>query len=262
MLDACFGMGVNSLALTQLQLYCRPSELQKLQEGRSFEGYKVHGLSMSQACIEKAEQLLQERGLPYGPNEQIDMQVGSFFHLGKLPQKFYDVVLVLDNSIALCIDVDMIALALTQISAKVRPGGLVLVGMKDYDQIIGENGDDPSTLSLDTSAREYDGRFPVSYTRKDERIVHFQNWSWTPTDPERRLYMLEHYLLRGRRDERASHRVGEWAFRTTKTTVPQRAITRPELAQALREAGFVAMKWLRPHQTGYAQDVCVGLKPL
>ena len=46
------------------------------------------------------------------------------------------------------------------------------------------------------------------------------------------------------------------------TTVPQRAITRDELSRAVREAGFGAIRWLSPSQTGFREYVCIAFKPL
>jgi glycine/sarcosine N-methyltransferase len=107
-----------------------------------------------------------------------------------------------------------------------RPGGVLLASIRDYDEILRTrpSGDPPR-------------RF---VTADGERIV-FQVWEWVSDD----RYALRHFIM--------SRGPAGWSVSEHATTY--RALPRRALSEALRKGGFDEVTWRMPEETGFYQPI-------
>ncbi len=107
-----------------------------------------------------------------------------------------------------------------------RPGGVLLVSIRDYDEALRErpSGDVPRRFA----------------TEAGERIV-FQVWDWLSDD----RYALRHFIMDGGLDD--------WNVTERRTTY--RALSRAALSDALGRAGFEDVVWRMPEETGFYQPI-------
>jgi glycine/sarcosine N-methyltransferase len=138
-----------------------------------------------------------------------------------------DVVVCADNSLPHLLTAAEVTTALREMRRVARPGGLVLVSTRDYDEL----------------RRTRPAATPVQVSRDAERLTTtFQLWSWHD-DGER--YDYEHLMLTGDGTGwRVGHRTGTYW-----------ALTRAELSALASDAGLVGVRWLLPAQTGFFQPL-------
>ena len=138
----------------------------------------------------------------------------------------FDAVIAFDNAVPhLDRDDDVVATAAAARRA-LRPGGVFLASIRDYDQLLVERPrfDPPRVL----------GHGP------EERIV-LQLWTWL----DDRRYRLEHMVL-SREDSHWDTRVRVGAYR---------AILREELTRLFEQAGFRDVRWRLPSEGGFYQPI-------
>jgi SAM-dependent methyltransferase len=139
----------------------------------------------------------------------------------------FDVVVCADNSLPHLLSAPDVTAALGSMRRVLRDGGLLLLTLRDYDEI-------RRTRPLSTP--------PQVSSAPDGRVITFQLWHWHE-DGER--YDLEHFQLIPAGDE--------WTVRRRRTTYW--ALSRPQLTHLLAEAGFADIVWHAPESTGYYQPV-------
>lgn len=111
-LDAACGTGQHALALAA-------------------HGYKAAGADLSPAMIERARQNAAERRLP------VRFDVAGFGELGETFRRdSFDLLLCLGNSLPHIPDQKGLALALTDFASVLKPGGLLLLQNRNYDQVL------------------------------------------------------------------------------------------------------------------------------
>jgi hypothetical protein len=110
-----------------------------------------------------------------------------------------------------------------------RPEGVVLVGVRDYDAV-----------------REDRPRGTVPRRIEDEHgeRIYVQTWEWSE---DGRGYDMELFIL-SRNDS---------GWETESADVRMRAYCRDELETAFRGADFGALEWLEPEDTGFYQPILV-----
>ena len=191
--------------------------------GLALGGHDVLATDLSPASIVRARHEAASMGaaLTFG--------VADFTRLAEQVDGAFACVLSCDNSVAhLHTDADLARFA-AGVEAKLRPGGLALVSLRDYAVLWAERA----------------AGHPV---RVGPGAISFQVWDW---DAEGRSYELAQFTLRGE---------GE-SWQTACRRTPLRALRRDELCDALSAAGLGDVRWRTPDETGYYQPIVTARKP-
>ena len=128
-----------------------------------------------------------------------------------------------DNSVAHLHTDEQLAGFAESVAAKLRPGGLAVVSLRDYEALWAERA----------------AGHPV---RVGPGTISFQVWDW---DDEGHSYELAQFTLRGS---------GE-SWQTTCRRTRLRALRRDELCGGLEAAGLDDVRWRTPDETGYYQPI-------
>ncbi|MFI9829145.1 class I SAM-dependent methyltransferase [Streptomyces sp. NPDC051913] len=188
--------------------------------GLAGAGYDVVGSDLSPRAAARATVEAASRGVRL-PTAAADMR--------RLPfgASVFDVVVCADNALPHLLCAQDVSAALGEIRRVLRDGGLLVLTLRDYDEL---------RRTRPTSAPPQVGQTP------DGRVITFQLWHWHE-DGER--YDLEHFQMIP---------AGEsWTVRRRTTTYW--ALTRPVLTRLLAEAGFADVLWHAPEATGFYQPV-------
>ena len=142
-------------------------------------------------------------------------------------------MLAFDNVLPHLLSEAEVELAVANMASRLRPGGLLMASIRDYDRILAEPppGEVPRVLGDDATGR---------------RIV-FQLWDWLP---DGLTYDLRLFILR--------HNGGGWE--TKEHTTRYRALRRYELSAALAKAGLTWIRWLMPDESRYYQPIVTARK--
>ena len=189
--------------------------------GLASRGHEVLGTDISPAAAARARRESDARGL------SLRTAAGDM-RRPPVPAGAFDVVLCADNSLAHLLTADDIDTALRAMHRSLREGGLLLIGLRDYEQARADRR--PATV-------------PQVTRTETGRSISFQLWDWYP-DGER--YDLEHFQLLPDGDD--------WQVRVRRTT--SWALTHTELGRLVTAAGFRDVEWLAPERTGFMQPVC------
>jgi SAM-dependent methyltransferase len=213
-LDCACGIGTQTLGLAQ-------------------RGHTLMGIDLSGAAISRAK---REAGLR---NLSIQFEVADMRSLSSIPETGFDVVVAADNALPHLLDDQDLARAVQQIAGKVRPGGLFLASIRDYDQVVEQHP------AMPPPAFFQDGAY---------RRIYHQVWDWTSD----RQYTVHLYITK----EDGSG----WTCRHFVSVY--RAVLREELTAILHQAHFVEVRWLMPAESGFYQPVVlarrgnIGVTPL
>ena len=207
LLDCSCGIGTQSLGLAS-------------------RGYDVMATDVSAHAVERCQREADTRDI------HLRSQVVDMRHLADEVAGRFDVVLSCDNAMPHLLGRWDLLAAVRGMFARLVPGGLVVIGMRDYDQLRQER---PTS----TPVRVLDG---------GDRLV-FQVWDW---DRSGETYGLKHFLVQRQN--------GDW--HTQCNEVRYRALTRMELTTALASAGFVDMEWQLPAASGHFEPLVTALRPL
>jgi SAM-dependent methyltransferase len=187
-------------------------------------GHTVVASDLSDASVKRAEREVQARGL------KVEFHVADMRNLSSLPESDFDVVLAADNSLPHLLSDDDLAQALKSISARLRPGGLFLASIRDYDSLLQTR---PSVQA------------PAFYSDKGSRRIVHQIWDW-----HENRYTIHLYLT--------------WETGSSWTTkhyaCQYRAIKRKELFDSLESSGFRAIEWLMPESSSFYQPIVLARK--
>lgn len=145
----------------------------------------------------------------------------------------FDVVLSADNSLPHLLTLDDLECATRAMAAALRPGGLLLASIRDYDALLERK---PASTS------------PAFAGSPGGRRITFQLWAW---EADGRTYALEMFVLK-------EIRAAEWTVTTHRARY--RALTRAELTAALETAGIVDAEWILPDRSGFFQPVVRGVR--
>jgi glycine/sarcosine N-methyltransferase len=190
--------------------------------GLAARGYQVHATDLSPKSVERAQTEASKRGL------DMTFGVADFRTLAAQVDGEFDVVIACDNSLPHLLTDNELAQAAENIYAKAAPGGLLLASIRDYDAIIQEK---PTSVPV-----------RINGEGKNRRVV-FQIWDWLP---ESDRYTVNHFIL-----NQPEH--DQWTMKYHVTTY--RALTRDTMSNAFEQAGFTAIQWHMPENSGYYQPV-------
>lgn len=188
--------------------------------GLARRGYRMTGSDLSAGAVERARREVAARGL------EAQLFVADMRDLSAVPGQGFDAVIAMDNSLPHLESEEDLLRAASEVRGKLRPGGVFLASVRDYDTLMVER---PLVQGLaffmDGAAR---------------RIVH-QVWDWA----DERKYTFHLYVTRETPEGwDTRHSAGDY-----------RAVTREELSNILRVAGFESDRWVFPSESGFYQPV-------
>jgi glycine/sarcosine N-methyltransferase len=188
-------------------------------------GHKVTGTDISPGAIQKALAEKARTGI------DVEFSVADMRSLENAPESF-DVVISFDNAIAhLTSDADL-AFAISNVLSVLRPGGVFIASMRDYD-----------ILRQERPTGTMPRRIVDSYGER----VYVQTWDWTE---DGKSYDLRLFVVK---------RSGEsWTSQPIETRM--RAYTRGEIATELEKTGFAASEWVFSEQSHFYQPVLIARK--
>ncbi|MFE4329382.1 class I SAM-dependent methyltransferase [Streptomyces sp. NPDC056831] len=189
-------------------------------------GHRVTGTDISSSAVRRAGREASSREV-HLPVAAADMR--------RLPfaGHRFDVVVCADNSLPHLLTEEDVHAALAEMRRVLRPGGLLVISTRPYDEIL-------RTRPVSTS--------PQLTSTPTGRTITFQLWDWH-NDGER--YDLEHFQLIPD---------GEgWRVHVRRSTYW--ALARQQLADSVTEAGFAAAEWEAPESSGYFQPVLTARVP-
>jgi glycine/sarcosine N-methyltransferase len=194
--------------------------------GLALRSYLVHASDLSPAAVERGRREAAGFGVA------ISWGVADLRTLAQQVEGTFDVVLSCDNALPHLLTDEDLRLAAGAMRAKLRPGGLLLVSIRDYDRLVEERP--PATT-------------PGLLDGPDGRRVYFQLWDWRA---DGRRYTLHLFILK--------EVEGRWE--TTHAATEYRALLRDELSAILGDAGFADPRWHAPEESGYLQPIVTALR--
>jgi len=185
--------------------------------GIALQGHDVLATDLSPGAVRRAaaEATIMGARLATG--------VADFTRLADEVEGTFACVLACDNSVAHLHTDDELARFAGGVVAKLAPGGLALVSLRDYAPLVAERA----------------GGHPV---RVGDGTISFQIWDW---DDDGRAYAMAQFTLRGEGEH----------WQTTCRRTRLRALLRDDICGALAAAGLSEVRWRTPAETGYYQPV-------
>lgn len=192
--------------------------------GLAARGHQVIASDLSPQAIERATREAKARDL------DIEFHVSDMTDLTEIRSSDFDVITALDNALPHLSPVD-VQRAVRAIRTKLRPGGLFVASIRDYDALILER---PIVQG------------PTFYGAKESRRIIQQVWDWIDHD----RYILHLYITFHTAEGWTSpHFVSEY-----------RCLLRADLSAVLESEGFKEVKWLMPAETGFYQPLVLALR--
>jgi 2-polyprenyl-3-methyl-5-hydroxy-6-metoxy-1,4-benzoquinol methylase len=189
--------------------------------GLALKGYAVHGTDLSPAAVARAQREAARLGVT------LTTDVADLRALDAIREGGFDVVLSCDNAIPHLLSDDDLRRAAEGMAAKLRPGGLLVVSIRDYDDLI---------------SRKPRADLPRVFDRPEGRQIAFQVWDWSDTTP---TYTVHQFITR--------EAAGGWETHHESTVY--RALRRTELSEIVRAAGLHDIRWHLPAKSGYYQPI-------
>lgn len=192
--------------------------------GVAARGHRVFASDISPVSVARAEREAAALGLKLSGFAVADMRTLS----DQISQRF-DAVLSCDNALPHLLEDAELAAAAHHLHAMLRPGGLLIATIRDYDAAQPRPGE-----AVPTDMRVLG--------EGDSRRIVFQVWTWAA---DGRSYEVEQFILQPQ---------GEgWSTKSVRTRY--RALKREELSQALITAGFRDVRWHMPETSGFYQPL-------
>jgi SAM-dependent methyltransferase len=195
--------------------------------GVALHGHQVHGTDLSPAAVDCARRESVEFGAV------MTCGVADFRRLRESVSDTFDVVISCDNSFAHCLSDDDLAAALASIKSRLKPGGLILVSIRDYDALVADK-------PVFNSQRVQD--------KPDGRRVAFQVWDWASNG---RSYHLSQFLIKE----------SDGGYELKHFESELRALLRAEIMTAFEHAGYEEIRWHIPEESDYYQPIVTARKP-
>jgi len=189
--------------------------------GLAKRGFAVTASDLSPRAVARFRTEASQRGL------QIPSFVANILDLSSVPESNFDAVICMDNALPHLESSDELARALGQMRMKLRPEGLLMASIRDYDRLILER---PVVQG------------PAFYNdEQGSRRVVLQAWDWM----DALRYVFHLYITR----ETAT------GWQTVHGAAVYHALKRDALTVAMKQAGFRNVRWLTPAESGFYQPI-------
>ena len=203
-LDCACGIGTQAIGLAAL-------------------GYAVTGSDISGKALSEAEQRAAARGLA------IRLERADFRALSNAFPEPFDIVIAMDNALPHMLTREALGAAVNSIVGAIRPGGLFVASIRDYDGLLAQK---PAYSP------------PYIHQTNAGQRVSFQTWAWKGDN-----YRLTQYIIEDEKDLQISRFECEY-----------RATQRAELTDLLRLCGCRDVTWRFPEETAFYQPIVVARK--
>ncbi len=204
-LDCACGIGTQTIGLARL-------------------GHTMVASDVSDAAVRRAERETAKRGLA------VKFHVADMRDLSSLAESDFDAALAGDNALPHLLSDDDLALALRRVCAMLRPEGVFVATIRDYDSLL-------------VTRPVIQG--PTFYSQNGKRRIVHQVWDWDGNE-----YTVHLHL--------AWETDSSWVAKHYVTRY--RALKRSELSAALHASGFYQIEWLTPESTGLYQPLVLARK--
>ena len=160
---------------------------------------------------------------------KIRFEHADFCALSDTFSEQFDIVIAMDNALPHMLTSEALEAAIKSIAGQVRPGGIFVASIRDYDSLLAEKP-------------PYSPPY-IHKTEKGQR-VSFQTWEWQGDN-----YKLTQYII----DD-------EGTLQTGKFECEYRATRREEMTKLLYSSGCSEVAWKFPEETGFYQPIVVAKK--
>ena len=203
-LDCACGIGTQAIGLAAL-------------------GYRVTASDISDGELAEARERAEQNGV------QIRAVHADFRALSETFSEPFDIVIAMDNALPHMLTGEALERAVGSIAGQVRPGGIFVASIRDYDSLL-------------TSKPPYSPPY-IHRTSRGQR-VSFQTWAWNGEN-----YRLTQYII----EDEESLRIGKFECE-------YRATRREELTNLLIASGCRDVRWKFPEETAFYQPIVVARK--
>ena len=203
-LDCACGIGTQAIGLAAL-------------------GYDVTGSDISDGELAEAKARAAKN------NVSIRLKQADFCALSDVFSQQFDIVIAMDNALPHMLSQNALATAIQSIAGRVKPGGMFVASIRDYDALLAEKP-------------PYSPPY-IHQTDKGQR-VSFQTWDWNDD-----CYKLTQYII----DD------GD-TLQTSKFVCEYRATRRDEMTDLLYANGCSSVVWKFPEETGFYQPIVIASK--
>ncbi len=204
-LDCACGIGTQAIGLAAL-------------------GYQVTASDISDNELVEAKRRAEEQ------NVKIRFEHADFCALSEVFDEQFEIVIAMDNALPHMLTSESLESAVKSIVGQVRPGGIFVASIRDYDSLL-----------------EKKPPYSPPYIHKTEkgRRVSFQTWDWECDN-----YRLVQYIIED-----------EETLQISKFECEYRATRRDELTKMLLDNGCSEVTWKYPEETGFYQPIVVAVLP-
>ena len=199
-LDCACGIGTQAIGLASL-------------------GYKVTASDISTGELAEAEKRAAEKGV------SIRLEQADFRALSDTFSETFDIVIAMDNALPHMLTKEDLAAAAYSIAGQVKPGGIFVASIRDYDTLL---------MTRPSYSPPY-----IHKTETGQR-VSFQIWDWEGDN-----YKLIQYIIEDGKD-----------LQISKFPCEYRATRREELTGLLLQRGCT-VEWKFPEETGFYQPILI-----
>ena len=203
-LDCACGIGTQAIGLAGLR-------------------YNVTASDISDGELAEAKKRADKNGV------KIHFEHADFCALSDTFKEQFDIVIAMDNALPHMLTKDALEKAVKSITSQIKPGGLFVASIRDYDSLL---------INKPPYSAPY-----IHKTAKGQR-VSFQTWVW-----EDENYHLTQYII----DD-------EGNLQIHKFECEYRATRRAELTDLLIATGCSKVLWMMPEETGFYQPIVVARK--
>jgi len=189
--------------------------------GLAARGHAVTASDLSASAVRRAQREAKQRELA------LEFHVADMRDLSLLPQSRFDAVVAGDNALPHLLSGEDLGKALSSIFQVLRPGGLLLATIRDYDRLL---------------QAKPELQAPAFYTDAGRRRIVHQVWDWEKDEYELHLYLT---------------RETGFGWESRHYASRYRALQRRELSHRLTSSGFEQIEWLMPEVTGFYQPIVI-----
>ena len=204
LLDCACGIGTQAIGLAAL-------------------GYNVTASDISDGELAVAAERAEKNGV------KLRFEHADFCTLSDTFSEQFDIVIAMDNALPHMLTHEALETAVKSIVGRIRPGGIFVASIRDYDSILAEKP-------------PYSAPY-IHKTEKGQR-VSFQAWSWSGDN-----YRLTQYII----DD-------EDNLQISKFDCEYRATRREELTKLIISDGCRNVVWKFPEETGFYQPIAIARK--